>query len=582
MKSFAKKIIAILCFIIISSVQAPAHAGAPQQLSLIDDNSNVSFQIRLSAAHKKLLNDMAAKLLKDPDLIKSVPEFKSVLESSMVEFFFKTAFEAVLKDLSLISFSYAAESAGSQEYSSKLIFTFENSETPLKIYNTNKDIFDIIYSGSSEIKVSEENPAGFKIATAALGGKAAETAIMAKDNHLAVLFSNAPSREKHIAAAGAAEKLVSRYAKKEKSLKYGGEGLLKDFNEDAGFFFNADLKNFASEDTAAAELFKEIFIGAKLEDDFSVLDISSLLRSVKAAPGAGRGTARKTFEAALSLLKAVRPPSPSFASLLPEDISLMIGFNLNFSDEFLAITDVFVFRGLLLTATGIDYKDDMLSWFDGGASYALGKINIGPEAFSGGAKIEIPQMYLGLKSKNQAAAEKFIEKISRIIEENITGIKVSQVKSDGVKASKIKISAPLFNEFDIIFGLRGDYLLITTSMDAFKNVAAAEKNAAKRLDQSAYFKSGGAPLEGHFFSLYINGKAAFSAFDNFLKIKPELKLITAFPMASYSSSAAFTGEGDIKTRARISIDAEKFSLIMSKFSVANIVKYFNMLDKLLK
>jgi len=463
-----------------------------------------------------------------------------------------------------------------------LIFTFENSETPLKIYNTNKDIFDIIYSGSSEIKVSEENPAGFKIATASLGEKAAETAIMVKDNHLAVLFSSAPSKEKHIAAASAAEKLVSRYAKKEKSLKYGGEDLLKDFNEDAGFFFNADLKNFASEDTAAAELFEEIFIGAKLEDDFSSLDINSFLRHAKAASANNSSPARKAFEAALSLLKAVRPPSPSFSSLLPEDVSLMIGFNLNFSDEFLAITDVFVFRGLLLTATGIDYKDDILSWFDGGASYALGKINIDPEALSGRQKMEFPEMYLGLKSKNSELAQKFIEKISRVIEENIAGIKISEVKSGEAKASKIKISAPLFKEFDIVFGLRGDYLLITSSMDAFKSFTAGEKNAAKRLDQAAYFKTGGAPLDGHFFTFYLNCPAAFSALDKFLKTKPELKFITAFPSVSYSSSASFTGEGDIKTRSRVSIDVEKFGLIMAKFSVAKITEYFNMLDKLLK
>lgn len=582
MKSFVKKIIAILCFIIISSFPAAASAASQQQLALIDDNSGISFQIRLSAAHKKLLNDIAAKLLKDPDLIKSVPEFKSVLESAMVEFFFKTAFEAVLKDLSLISFSYSSEGVDREKYSSKLIFTFDNPETPLKIYSTNKDIFDIIYSGSCEIKVAEENPSGFKIATATLGGKAADTAIMTKGSHIAVLFSGAPSSEKHIELAKTADNLISRYDKKEKSARYDYESSLKDFSENGNFFFNAEFKKLSPEDTAAAELFEEIFIGAKLEDDFSALDINSFLRHAKAASANNSSPARKAFEAALSLLKAVRPPSPSFSSLLPEDISLMIGFNLNFSDEFLAITDVFVFRGLLLTATGIDYKDDILSWFDGGASYALGKINIDPEALSGRQKMEFPEMYLGLKSKNSELAQKFIEKISRVIEENIAGIKISEVKSGEAKASKIKISAPLFKEFDIIFGLRGDYLLITSSMDAFKSFTAGEKNAAKRLDQAAYFKTGGAPLDGHFFTFYLNCPAAFSALDKFLKTKPELKFITAFPSVSYSSSASFTGEGDIKTRSRVSIDVEKFGLIMAKFSVAKITEYFNMLDKLLK
>ena len=276
----------------------------------------------------------------------------------------------------------------------------------------------------------------------------------------------------------------------------------------------------------------------------------------------------------------------SAADYLSEDISMLAEFNLNFNDEFLALTDIFVFRGILLTATGIDYKDDFLSWFDGNVFFALGGFSaFDMSAAAGGKKQEIPEAYAGLKSKNAALADKCIEKLALFISDYVTPLAIEDFNIGGIKARTVKVKGtPDYNDFEIAFGQAGGYYLIASSVEAFKKQAARGegKPASKKLSATAHFATVSGLAEGRFFNLYVDYRAVRAAFEKTIKARPEFELIVSLPLDFYSSGSAMAENGDIDSRAILTLDKDRINLMTSKFNVKNLVMYFDMLDKLLK
>jgi hypothetical protein len=584
-------------------VKVPPAGGLTAAASLMDETADISCQLNLSNAHKKLLNSMAAGLIGDPYLITAAPELKGIADNSLLRFFVKTAFESILGDISLISFSCSVNGGkkedknGVNDASALLIFTFGGVETAEKIFETKKDLLEMIYyeqDRTSEIKIVEDDRrSGYDVAYAEIEGKIRGLALVKFDRHLVLLYRGAPSPEKFSAMAQKSADLVFRYSKNEKNAKFDFDGALRGFDKGNNLIFKADLGNFDIEETAAAELIKGFFIGAKLNDDLSALGVDSRvqfnkktgLKSAEGKAGAPEDIDGKIISALRLIFRPLKG-SVSAADHLSEDISLLAEFNLNFNDDFLALTDIFVFRGILLTATGIDYKDDFLSWFDGNVFFALG----GPSAFdisaaAGGKKAEIPEAYAGLKSKNSVLADKCIEKLGRFISDYLTPLEFEDAGIRGIKARTAKVKAtPDYNDFEIAFGQAGDYYLIASSVEAFKKQAALAKSktAAKKLSATPHFAASSGSAEGRFFNLYVDYRSVRAAFEKMIKARPEFELIVSLPLDFYSSGAAMAENGDIGARALLTLDKDRINLMASKFNAKNLVRYFDMLDKLLK
>ncbi|HBC74089.1 MAG: hypothetical protein A2008_07270 [Candidatus Wallbacteria bacterium GWC2_49_35] len=614
MKKFEYSIYIIFLFFIMGSGAAFAgtfetelKAASADELaaaaSLLDETADISCQLNLSNAHKKLLNAMAAGLIGDPYLITAAPELKGIADNSLIRFFVKTAFESILTDISLVSFSYSVNGGnkedknGLNDASALLVFTFGGVETADKIFETKKDLLEMIYfeqGRTSEIKVIEDDrSSGYDVSYAEIEGKICGLALVKFDRHLVLLYRGVPSPEKFSAMAQKASALVFRYSKNEKSAKFDFDKMLRGFDKANNLIFNVDLGNFDIEETSAAELIKGFFIGAKLKDDLSSLGVDSCvqfnkkagLKSAGGKAGAPENINVKTM-GALRLIFRPLKGAVSAADYLSEDISLLAEFNLNFNDEFLALTDIFVFRGILLTATGIDYKDDFLSWFDGNVFFALGGFSaFDMSAAAGGKKQEIPEAYVGLKSKNAALADKCIEKLALFISDYVTPLAIEDFNIGGIKARTVKVKGtPDYNDFEIAFGQAGGYYLIASSVEAFKKQAARGegKPASKKLSATAHFATASGLAEGRFFNLYVDYRAVRAAFEKTIKARPEFELIVSLPLDFYSSGSAMAENGDIDSRAILTLDKDRINLMTSKFNVKNLVMYFDMLDKLLK
>ena len=146
MKKFEYSIYIIFLFFIMGSgaafagtfeteVKAASTGELAAASSLLDETADISCQLNLSYAHKKLLNAMAAGLICDPYLITAAPELKGIADNSLIRFFVKTAFESILTDVSLVSFSYSVnggkkvDKTGVNDASAILVFTFGGVET---------------------------------------------------------------------------------------------------------------------------------------------------------------------------------------------------------------------------------------------------------------------------------------------------------------------------------------------------------------------------------------------------------------------------------------------------------------------
>jgi len=461
---------------------------------------------------------------------------------------------------------------------------------------------------SIEVKIIEEEKDGAKMAYAVINGKTGNLAIFTMNNHIAFLYSSRCESEDFLILSETTAASIKKYDSGEKCFKFNYDNNLKDFKKDNNFILNADLTNLTIEDTAAAELVKSVFIGAKFDDDYSNISFDSYIEFRDAgrnasgdnkgafALGSSLDVERKTLNALKLLFKPLKNAS-SAMDYLPADTTFLTEFNLNFNDEFLAITDVFVFRGLLLTAAGIDYKDDFLSWFDGGLFLAAGGLNIDAEAVINEKPIAMPELYIGLKLKSPVLAnnkddksevspsDKFADKIIELISDSFSPLEVDTVSAGLIRARRVELPAsPYFTTGEIVFGNAGDYYLITSSKAAFEKIAGAvgkkSESAGKKLSAVIDSKNLTVPLNGRFFNLYLNYKALRVIFDKFIKFMPSVKTAAVLPVDYCLSAAFMADDGGIKSGALISLDKALFYSIIEKIDISRIVNYLEMLDNL--
>ena len=619
-------------------------------IPLIDNKSDICFQLIFSGEQKRMLNVISKRIIDDRFFVESVAELKEIFENSIIRFFLKTAFESILKDLSAVSFSYSAikndegnkgeksgknnksykhdknagnvavaggvkDSGGSKnnsaEYINSLIFTFDGPDAPAHIYETRADLFEMLnYNDKSsiEVKIIEEDKGGAKTAYAVINGKTCNLAIFTMNNHIAFFYSSRCEPKDFTIISEMTAASIKKFDSGEKCVKFSYDNNLKDFKKDNNFLLNIDLTNLAIEDSAAAELVKSVFIGAKFDDDYSNISFDSYIEFRDAgrnasgdnkgdfAAGSSLDVERKTLNALKLLFKPLKNAS-SAMDYLPADTSFLTEFNLNFNDEFLAITDVFVFRGLLLTAAGIDYKDDFLLWFDGGLFFATGGLNIDAEAVINEKPIEMPEIYIGLKLKKPVLAngggdtsevspsDKFADKIIELISDSFSPVEVDTVSDGLIRARRVELPAlPYFTTGEIVFGIAGDYYLITSSKAAFEKIAGAagkkSDDAVKKLSAVIDSKNLNVPVNGRFFNFYLNYKALRVIFDKFIKFMPSFKTAAALPVDYCLSAAFIVDNGGIESSALISLDKLMFYSIIEKIDINQIINYLEMLDNL--
>lgn len=592
-------------------------------IHLIDNNSDICFQLILSGEQKRMLNILSKRIIDDRFFAESVAELKEIFENSIIRFFLKTAFESILKDLSAISFSYSAIKNGESnkssdgdknnpaEYINSLIFTFDGPDSPAQIYETRADLFEMFnYTAKSsiEVKLIEEDKGGAKTAYALINGKPGNTAIFTMKNHIAFFNSSRCEPQDFSLLSEMTAASIKKHYSGEKCVKFNYDENLKDFKKDNNLVMNIELANLAIEDSTAAELIKSVFIGAKFDDDYSNISFDSYIefrdarrsasgdkKNTKASAGQGFDSERKILNALKLLFKPLKNAS-SAMDYLPADTSFLTEFNLNFNDEFLAITDVFVFRGLLLTAAGIDYKDDFLSWFDGGLFLAAGALNIDAESVINEKPIEMPELYLGLKLKKPvltnsggdtlevSPADKFADKIIGLISDSFSPVEADTLSTGLIHARRVELPAsPYFTTGEIVFGNAGDYYLITSSKAAFKKLATVKKsdNAIKKLSAVIDSKNLTVPANGRFFNFYLNYKALRVTFDKFIKFTPSVKTAALLPIDYYLSSALIDDNGaGIKSGALISLDKALLYSIIEKINIKRIIDHLDMLDDL--
>ncbi len=650
---------------------------------------DIAFQLRPSDFHKKIIDDSLRHIIDDKYLIGDDCGFKEIFGNSLVRFFLKTSFTAVVKEIMSISFLYSAgenfisiidpasKKSLPENYLAVVIFSFSSNDMARQLYEIRKDLFDALFydaGGDSTAVTLETEEAGIIISYPAVKNKISGPAIFVDNAHLVFIYDSMYSEAVYIKTAKKIHDLINGVqtdknssgnsnlsASRDKTFKIADNKIF----EAADFIFKAGERNFNDENGAAMDLIKDIFITGGLKDDLSTLNFNlkiklnsenislpekkcfiktdkiqpaDLTNSYKTETVYEKEIMKKTITA-LRFLFSPLENSFSAADRLPQSVLLLMEFNFNFNSDFLSIIDVFVFRGIFLTVSGIDYVNDFLSWFAGGLFIALDKTDIDISALFMKRPLKFPEFVIGFKMKKNTTVKKdvkaglsaeefaggfFVKLIDFISEDTETTIDINSFDTCGVKLMRAVFPAgDFFTGCEVVFGPAGDYYLAASSLKTFErysaslktiktgnnnsndihinnisggnicdntsnkdydksydNYKAAAGNFSRTLSSLLNYKncvSGGMP--GHFFCMYFNYDLIADQMIKYQKLEPIFKIAAAFPLAGYSLCAAIEPENIINFKCIFSINKKKLDVIVHNFNLTDFFNYLNELEK---
>jgi len=571
----------------------------------------------------------------------------------------------------------------SESYSAVVIFSFASHEMARQLYETKKDSFDAFFydaGGDSTAIILETKEAEIIISYPAVKNKISFPAVFVDNVHLVFIYNSIPSEAVYIKTAKKIHDLINGFQADKtlsgnlnSSSNISGDKTFKITDnkafETADFIFKAGERNFNDKSCSLAGLIKNVFITGGLKDDLSTLNFNlkielnsenitlpekkglikndkvraeDLVYSYKAEIAHEKEIMKKTI-AALRFL--FRPLENSFfvADRLPQSVLLLMEFNFNFNSDFLSIIDVFVFRGIFLTISGIDYVNDFLSWFAGGLFIALDINDIDINILLMKGPLKIPEFAVGFKMKKitevkkgakaglpaeESAAEFFVKFLDFISENTETTIDLNFFDTGGVKLMRAAFPAgDFFTGCEAIFGPAGDYYLAASSLKNFERYSACLKavktgnNASNNniysnnisgntVDNNIYdnisnngsnkiydnskatagifsgtlssflnYKSCAPDMSGYFFSMYLNYDLIADQMIKYQKLEPFFKAAAGFPLTGCSLRAAIEPDGIISFQYIFSINKEKLDAIVRNFNLTDFFNFFNNLEK---
>jgi|GEM_PF-5525877 len=564
-----------ICLIILASTAASSFC-APCNPALIPAEADFAIQISFCETHKKTLNQIVTKIFDDKNAGREVPDLIDIFGDEFGKFFLKASFETILKDLEIVTFfGYPANEK--TDSPKAILFTFKNEERSKMLFELRKDLLEgLLYDElkSGEIKLGEEKFGEIQCTTAKIKNVKTGTAFLSYKNHVGILHS-AGQDEIFKKLSDSIAKAVQKYEKNEANPAFAKE--MMHFSKDNNLFATFKIGNLETSDSSDVSIIKSISAAAKIEEDFSKVSFDSLISMLNLEKEKWPSE-YKVIEALKLILSGGAKKINAIASL-PEDVSYLIDFSLNFNEKFLAITDVFVFRGILLTATGIDYKDDFLSWFDGEIFSGLGKLDFNVREAFEKKQLDAPEAYIGFKSKDTSLAAKFIDKLLKCFEDNAMALKIETATISGIKAQCLKISLPYVKNLEICLGQAGDYCIVTSNKKAFEKFAASSSKKAPTLAMVNHFKNYANFSEGAFFNFYINYQSLLETINKIGEVKPEYNFFSCLTLDSYSAGIKIA-DNDLLANAILVINKKKFDEFVSSVNVKKIKELFKMLEKL--
>ncbi len=328
----------------------------------------------------------------------------------------------------------------------------------------------------------------------------------------------------------------------------------KTFN--ALIYFNSDFVNSLSQSKKNEDMKEYLesgFFAVSLESDLSKAAFTSSLFFKEPKDT----TAAELFRL-LSVAAAPPKGEDQTAASLPGDILSFLGIKLNLGDEFWASPLVSAHKKVAFMNM-MNLNDDILSWFDGSIFLAIGEYNIDFETLRE-MKFKTPEIYLGLGSRNEEKAFKFLDK-ARLLISNFTSIDM-KVKDETLENKIITVyevpDAPLKN-LAVCTAALGGQVIITSNRQAFQKFSLARSKKETSLSAGDYAEVSG-EFKNSFFNLYSRASKIVDVLNMIALIKPEFSAAKDFTFLKQSAFAAGFKNGELSVSSVISIDIKKFSL----------------------
>ena len=327
----------------------------------------------------------------------------------------------------------------------------------------------------------------------------------------------------------------------------------KTFN--ALIYFNSDFVESLSQNKKSEDMKDYLdsgFLSFSLESDLSKTAFNSSLffREPKDT------SAAELFKV-ISVITSSPKGEDAASTSLPGDILSFADIKLNLGDEFWALPSVSQYKKAPFMNM-MNLNDDVLSWFDGSIFLAVSEYTINLGALSE-MKFQAPEIYIGLGSRSEEKAFKFLDK-TRLLISNFTSLDL-KIKDETLENKIITVyevpESPLKN-LEICAIALGNQVIITSNKEAFKKFSMAKAKKENSLAGTDYVDVAG-DFKNSFFSLYSRASKIVDILNMLALIKPELSAAKDFTFLRQSAFSARFINRELSISGVFSIDIKKFS-----------------------
>lgn len=536
----------LITFIITASAVSSLAAipGAPK-------NSALVFSISMPSEGREPINKIIETIVKSEFFSKAVEKFKADFGFE----FPKPIIDRIFK-ISSVSIIFTIDPKNTADYLVFGIFltldTEADAEAVLKSAGAafeadadgNKNIMKLKETGFKEVKTFTPDTAENQVRVIG-SGKTAGIAFTMATEETAITESFKPILQSFTNES----ENVSSIEKFSRAFNFNA----KTFN--ALVYFNADFVDSLSHNKKSEDMkdyLESGFLSFSIESDLSKTAFNSSLFFKEP-----KDTAAAELFKIISVI-ASSPKGEDIASTsLPGDILSFADIKLNLGDEFWALPSVSQYKKAPFMNM-MNLSDDVLSWFDGSIFLAISEYTISFEALRE-MRFQTPQIYIGLGSRSEEKAFKFLDK-TRLLISNFTSLDM-KIKDETIENKIVTVyevpESPLKN-LEICTLAIGNQVIITSNREAFKKFLTAKTRKETSLAAGDYPEVAG-DFKNSFFSVYSRASQIVDIFNMLALIKPEFSAARDFTFLKQSAFSARFVNRELSISGVFSIDIKKFS-----------------------
>lgn len=477
-------------------------AGAPAAVP-VPHGSPVAVSVSFDENLRKKAGAFIEKLLKEPPQ----EESKGPFSRAAGAFFNRLASEFLASVLSgIASVDYYALPVAGGEFSERpgiVLVNFTSECEASKVFAEKNFMSALLSAGPSteEIGFIEKSVGPLRVLYPSAPRTTAEneTLIFLHKNRigLALCASGGGGKPYDVvaAAAAAAADPAASIASNERFVS-GFSSLRADDN----VRLYVDASSFRGKEPDVLRYVETICAGVKISGGADSYEIEA---AVDLADFASFGAAESRIAGAVrSLLSGDHAAGRFDSAALPASTSAFADLRLNFSDDFLALPEVFAGRGFLLMAD-IDAREDILSWMKGDFFVAADVVSPGIE-FSGKKPFAFPDACAGFRCSDPKKADALVDKVFAVVSEETKGIELKNSFCGEVPVKTCALRSPAFRGLELTFGYSAGYYFVASSPGYFKMISAAGSKAIPALSSSPRASKCGPFENNSFFNLYLD------------------------------------------------------------------------------